>query len=109
MPQWKKNVDAFDDLGKTQPENYIFGTFHIEYTKHFDKYMAQLLNEKAETYSKVSNWNESYPNEYLNDLDNKDIIGNNITHRVYIFNPLYYLIDYYDGNKKSDVGWLFQN
>ena len=103
-----KSVGAFDDLERTQGENYVFGTSYTEYVKHFDKYMAQLLNEKNDTYSKASNWNESYPDEYLNDLDDKDIIGNDITHRVNMYNPMYYLIDYYEGYKKSKVADYFR-
>ncbi len=70
--------------------------------------MAQLLNEKKDAYSNASNWDESYPSEYLNDLDKKDIIGNNITHRVNMYNPMYYLIDYYEGYKKSQVADYFR-
>ena len=108
MKNASKSVGAFDDLERTQGENYVFGTSYTEYVKHFDKYMAQLLNEKSDTYSKASNWNESYPDEYLNDLDDKDIIGNDITHRVNMYNPMYYLIDYYEGYRKSKVADYFR-
>ena len=104
----EKGVGAFDDFNRVRAENYLFGTSYTEYTKHFDNYMSQLLNEKADIYSNASNWDESYPSEYLNDLDNKDVIGNNISYRLNMYNPMYYLIDYYDGYKKSDVADYFR-
>ena len=102
-----KNVGAFDDLSKTQAENKLFGYSSTYYTKHFDKIMAGLLTDKSSTYSTLSNWDSSYPTDYTNDLSATDTIGNTIEYRVNMYNPMYYLLSYYDGYGSSDVADYF--
>ncbi len=103
-----KDVGAFDDLSKGQAENKLFGIDGTTYAKHFDSIMAQLLNDKSSTYSSLSNWDSSYPTDYQNDLSVTDSLGNTIEYRSNMYNPMYYLIDYYDGYKKSDVADYFR-
>ena len=103
-----KSVGAFDDLSKGQAENKLFGIDGTTYAKHFDSIMAQLLNDKSTTYSSLSNWDSSYPTDYQNDLSVKDSLGKTVEERVNMYNPMYYLIDYYDGYKKSDVADYFR-
>ena len=69
-----KDVGAFDDLSKTQAENKLFGIDGTTYTKHFDSIMAELLTNKASTYSSLTNWNANYPTDYTNDLSVKDYL-----------------------------------
>jgi hypothetical protein len=103
-----KDVGAFDDLSKSQAENKLFGIDGTTYTKHFDKIMAELLTDKESTYSSLSNLESSYPADYSNDLEGTDSLGKTIEERVNMYNPMYYLDDYYEGYKSSDVADYFR-
>lgn len=54
--------------------------------------MAELLKDSAE-----------YGAAYAEDLARTDELGTSVTDRVNMYNPLYYLNDYYDGYKTSTV------
>jgi len=103
-----KSVGAFDDLNKSQYENKLFGIDGITYTKHFDRIMAELLNDKSSSYNSLTNWDSSYPNDYIKDLSVKDSLGKTIENRVNMYNPIYYLNSYYAGYQKSDVADYFR-
>ena len=103
-----KSVGAFDSFTKTQAENYVFGVDGVNYAKHFSQIISDLLNENKDVYSKLSNWNASYPDEYTQDLTKTDSIGKTIKERVSIYNPMYYLNEYYEGYKRSDVADYFR-
>lgn len=95
-----KNVPAFDDLNRTQAENYVFGTDEND-ALHFDETVADLLQEKEGTYSGYSDWNSSFITAYQTDLTVVDALGNGIDYRQNMYNPMYYLWNYYDGYKSS--------
>ncbi|MCC8127323.1 MAG: tannase [Clostridiales bacterium] len=80
-----KNVGAFDDLDKAQGENTLFGYADGE-GAHFDAIMAELLAD-----------NETYGAAYAEDLTRTDALGNTVDYRINMYNPMYYLCDYYDG------------
>lgn len=40
--------------------------------------MAELLTNKASTYSSLTNWNANYPTDYTNDLSVKDYLDKTI-------------------------------
>ena len=105
-----KNVNAFDDLNRGQGENKVFGTQPAsgQYTKHFDKIAYNLLNENSAKYSSASGWNAAYPTDYSGDFDDIDSQENNIEYRLNMYNPMYYLSDYYKGYKSSDVADYFR-
>ena len=103
-----KNVGAFDDLNRNQGENKIFGTKPGEYLKHFAQITYNLLNSNKDKYSKKSNWNSDFPNDYLNDFDDTDSLGNNVLFRLNMYNPMYYLNKYYPGFRTSDVADYFR-
>ena len=104
----RKSVGAFDDLQRKQAENYVFGISGQEPNKHFDNIMSNLLNENNDTYSDQSDYNKEYPTEYKSDLDDIDSLNIDIQTRVNMYNPMYYLIDYYGGYQKSDVADYFR-
>ena len=104
----RKDVGAFDDLNRGQVENRVFGTNINEKVKHFDLIMTNLLNKNKEKYATKSDWKESYITEYLNDLISLDSQNINVTSRVDIYNPMYYLNSYYAGYKQSDVADYFR-
>lgn len=86
-----KNVGAFDDLEAAQGENVLFGYGDGE-GAHFDPIMAELLKD-----------NEQYGAAYAGDLASTDFLGTDVATRVDMYNPMYYLSDYYEGYKTSQV------
>lgn len=86
-----KNVGAFDDLDANQGENVLFG-YDDGKGAHFDSIMAELLKN-----------NEKYGNAYAVDLVKADSIGNTVDYRMNMYNPMYYICDYYDGYKNANV------
>lgn len=86
-----KNVGAFDDLDAIQGENVLFG-YGDGNGAHFDPIMAELLTD-----------NESYAAAYAEDLEKTDAQGNTAAIRVDMYNPMYYLEDYYEGYQTSNV------
>lgn len=86
-----KSVGAFDDLNAAQVENMLFG-YNDGYGAHFDAVMAELLAE-----------NEAYGNAYEEDLQRLDSLGNTVEYRMNMYNPMYYLNDYYKGYQTANV------
>ena len=103
-----KDVGAFDSFSKSQPENKLFGIKSTYSETHFDKYMSDLLTSNADTYSSLSDWNSIYPSIYASDLQEIDSLGNSVLYRANMYNPLYYLLDFYDGYNKSTVASYFR-
>ena len=103
-----KKVGAFDDFNRNQAENQVFGISGTNYSKHFDKIMYNLLNNNKEKYQTKSDWKDSYPDDYLNDFDDKDSLQSEVSYRLNMYNPMYYLISYYQGFNTSDVADYFR-
>ena len=103
-----KDVGAFDGLSGTATENKLFGISYSDNAKHFDSTMANLLTDKASTYSSYSDWDSSYPTDFTNDLSVTDKLGKTVSSRVNMYNPMYYIHSYYDGYKSSDVADYFR-
>ena len=96
----KKSVPAFDDLNRTQAENYVFGNDASD-ARHFDETVTELLEKNQGKYSGYSDWNSSLIDEYKTDLSALDKFGNGIVYRQNMYNPLYYVCGYYDGYNNS--------
>ena len=96
-----KSVPAFDDLERSQAENGLFG-LDKNSSAHFDSILSKLLTDNKEKYSSYSDYSD-YSTEYNNDLAQKDSQNNTIETRVNMYNPMYYLSDYYDGAGSCDV------
>ena len=103
-----KDVGAFDDFSKKQAENKLFGIDGVTYNKHFDEILANLLKDNEDTYKSLTNWDSSYPTEYTNDLDAVDSLGKTIKERVDMYNPMYYINEYYKGYGTSTVADHFR-
>ncbi|MBQ2962622.1 hypothetical protein [Methanobrevibacter sp.] len=91
-----KDVGAFDDLGRDQAENELFGTDESE-SLHFDSIMANVLKENSEKYSQYSDYDSSKVNAYAKDLNKRDKLNKSIEYRSNMYNPLYYISGHYDG------------
>lgn len=97
-----KDVGAFDDLNCSQAENMLFGNDEQD-AMHFDSVIASLLEENQEKYAELSNWDTSYVESYNNALLSLDALGNSSSYRQNMYNPMYYLCDYYEGYATSKV------
>ena len=97
-----KSVPAFDDLDCSQAENGLFG-LDANDSSHFDRTVSDLLNNNSEKYSKYDDYSSSYAEDYKNDLAATDSLNKSMETRVNMYNPMYYLCDYYDGAGSSDV------
>lgn len=86
-----KNIGAFDDLDEAQGENTLFG-YGDGTGAHFDAIMAELLKNNA-----------TYGEAYAEDLAKTDALGNTVDYRVNMYNPMYYLDDYYAGYQSAAV------
>lgn len=101
--QPSKSVSAFDDLKRSQVENEVFGTSGNNSKLHFNQTLAKLLQDNKSKYSKLSGWNSKYVSAYHNDLTKTDKLGTNMSTRMNMYNPMYYLSNYYGGYGKSNV------
>lgn len=97
-----KSVAAFDDLKRSQAENGLFG-LDANGSSHFDQILCDLLNNNSDKYSKYSDYSSDYATEYKSDLAQTDSLNNTMKTRVDMYNPMFYLCDYYDGAGSSDV------
>jgi hypothetical protein len=94
-----KGIGAFDNYtSKSTLENTLFGIAGT--AGHFDQYLGDAVNSFASTY---------YPS-FTSDLasTNVDALGNDVTKRLMMYSPLYFLINnstYYTGGGtgSSDV------
>ena len=85
-----KGIAAFDELDAGQGENTLFG-YGDGQGAHFDSILAGLLT------------GIDYEESFTTDLAKKDSAGNTVQTRVDMYNPMYYLSDYYDGYQTSKV------
>lgn len=95
-----KEVGAFDDLNLKQPENLLFGNDESD-ASHFDAVLTELLTENQSEYAEYTDWNPSVLAEYQSDMENLDKLGNNLTCRQNMYNPMYYISSYYEGSGTS--------
>ena len=97
-----KSTPAFDDLNRSQAENGLFG-LDANASAHFDSTVSDLLKNNTDKYSKYSDYSKEYAPDYSDDLSKADSQNNSMQTRVNMYNPMYYLCDYYDGAGSSDV------
>ena len=95
-----KDVGAFDDLNRSQAENTVFGNDEND-SLHFDSIMAEVLNLNNEKYWALDGYDSSYVGEYAGDIKLTDEFNNTVDKRVDMYNPMYYLCEYYDGYSTS--------
>ena len=95
-----KDVGAFDDLDRAQSENDLFGNDDKE-SLHFNTIMAEILKENSNKYASYSDYDSTYPGDYASDLTRLDMFNNTIENRSNMYNPMYFLCDYYEGDDSS--------
>ena len=91
-----KPVGAFDGLSRGQGENQVFGDGETDIL-HFDAALAALLAENEAEYAEYDGFDPAYVEDYQEYLTSVDAIGNESLVRQDMYNPMYYIEDYYDG------------
>jgi len=86
-----KDVPAFDDLNRSQAENYVFGNDQSD-ALHFDSGVAELLAANQDEYAVFADWDAAVVDAYATDLQAVDSLGNGIATRMNMYNPMYYLL-----------------
>ena len=94
-----KSLGAFDQLDASQAENTLFAYGDGE-GAHFDSILSKLLSE--------NDYGKDYTESYNSDLAKKDTLGNTVDYRSNMYNPLYFINDYYDGYKTASVAKYFR-
>ena len=94
-----KSLGAFDQLDASQTENTLFG-YGDGNGAHFDSILAGLLAE--------NDYGEAYAEAYAEDLAKTDALGNTVSVRSDMYNPLYFVSDYYEGYGTSTVAQYFR-
>ncbi|MEE8681106.1 MAG: subtype A tannase [Olsenella sp.] len=97
-----KDAGAFDELDRGAAENYLFGTGTTD-NLHFDKIMAELLDENEDVYAKLSDFDESYVSAYAGDLESTDDLGTVSADRQNMYDPLYFAAKSLDGYGTSTI------
>ena len=97
-----KSVGAFDDLSRSQAENYVFGDSQND-ALHFDAAMAAILEENRDKYSQYSDFDAQYVTDYQEYKTSVDDWGSDSLTRQNMYNPMYFLSDYYEGCGSSHV------
>ncbi len=97
-----KNVGAFDDLSRGRAVNYVFGDNQND-ALHFDAAMAAILEENQEKYSQYSDFDPQYVTDYQEYKTSVDDWGSDSLTRQNMYNPMYFLSDYYAGCGSSHV------
>lgn len=97
-----KNVGAFDDLDRGRAVNYVFGDSQND-ALHFDAAMAAILEENQEKYSQYSDFDPQYVTDYQEYKTSVDDWGSDSLTRQNMYNPMYFLSDYYAGCGSSHV------
>lgn len=97
-----KSVAAFDDLSRGQAENFVFGNDASD-AMHFDTVLADQLAKNQAAYMTLANWDASLVEAYSSDLKAIDKFGNGMEYRQNMYNPMYYLVKYYNGYQSSTV------
>lgn len=97
-----KSVPAFDDLARAQGENQLFGNDEND-ALHFDFIVADLLTTNQAAYAAYADWSATLVETYTADLAALDSLGNGTQTRQNMYNPMYYLLDYYAGYQTSTV------
>ncbi len=91
-----KSVGTFDDLNRSQAENYVFGDAENN-ALHFDATIARLLEENQKEYAAYSDWNSEYVSAYKEYAESADALGTDSLTRQNMYNPMYFLSEFYDG------------
>ncbi len=97
-----KDVGAFDAPDRSATENVVFGDGTDGL--HFGTDTAAVIKDNESAYAKLTNWKDEYgTSAYTEDASHADSVGKDMAYRSEMYNPMYFLSDYYDGADSSTV------
>ncbi|OZF42058.1 subtype A tannase [Rhodococcus sp. 14-2470-1a] len=97
-----KDVGAFDGITSQQTENVVMGLGTEG--RHFAQISRDVLADKESRYQGLKDWNDEYSYAaYDTALAEVDATGKDVTYRMNMYNPMYYLSQTYDGFGTSTV------
>lgn len=97
-----KGVCAFDGIDRSTVENQLFGIDEAG-CLHFSQMTCDQLVEHRDAYAKADDWDDSLVREWTGDLIEIDSLEIDMTTRMRMFNPLYYVSGSYDGFGTAEV------
>jgi hypothetical protein len=101
--QASKSVGAFDSPSGNATENTVFrSTEATSAAGHFDAVEKKLLEDNKTKYASLSGYTD-YTSAFTADFQATDSVGKDVTYRSEMYNPMYYLDDYYQGYNTSKV------
>ena len=89
-------IGAFDALDLSTAENSLFGTEENN-RLHFDAVMTKLLKSSGSEYSTYRGWDASVVKQCEEGTASVDALNTTSEVRQNMYNPMYFLCDYYDG------------
>ncbi|WP_409197797.1 hypothetical protein ACA135_05685 [Methanobrevibacter acididurans] len=95
-------VGVFDNFPRVSPVNNLFGCYGFD-SLHFNKIMSDLLINNSLKYSTYPDYEGKYAIEYAQDLKVLDSFNNSVQSRVDMYNPLYYLCDFYKNSEDTKL------
>lgn len=97
-----KDVGAFDAPDRSATENVVMGLNTDGL--HFAQVSRDVIKTNEQTYAGLTNWTSDYAaSEYTSDFAKTDSVGIKVQPRVDMYNPMYYLSDFYEGSSSSTV------
>lgn len=97
-----KDVGAFDGIARGETENLVFG--HGTNPLHFARVSRSVIASHQSEYATFKDWKAAYgASAYDSDFAKTDTIGKDQAYRVNMYNPMYFLSDYYDGYRTGSV------
>lgn len=97
-----KDVGAFDGVDRGQLENTLMGLG--EDSLHFAGVCRDVIDAGVRDYADLSGWSDDFGvNWYTSDFAETDSVGEDVTVRAAMYNPMYYLNDRYEGYGSSTV------
>lgn len=97
-----KDVGAFDSPNRSTVENQLFGTEEVG-SLHFSKMMSDQLGAARDSYAVGDGWDDAYVQDWAGDLSEVDALEVDMTTRMNMFNPLYFLSGHYEGFGTANV------
>jgi hypothetical protein len=98
-----KSVGAFDGPSRGATENAVFRyEDSTSSSSHFDAYEKELLENNNTKYADLNGYVD-YRSAFQTDFAATDTVGNDVTYRSKMYNPMYYLSDKYEGYQTSSV------
>lgn len=90
-----RGIAPFDQLDRKQGENMLFGIDGEP--AHFDAILTDIMKD-----------NQDYSEDFAKDMQKQDKIGSDTATRVNMYNPMYYIHPYYEGNGTAKTAKLWR-